>query len=61
MRYLLTSVRVAVIKVKRRSITTVGEGLEQKENIHAQLVRPEIGTATWKTGWRFLKKLKIEP
>ena len=56
MRYHLTPVRMAAIKM---STNNAGEGAERKTLLHCwwecKLVQP-----LWRTGWRFLKKLEIE-
>ena len=56
MRYHLTPVRIAT----GQGITNVGEDAEKKKNPHTLLVGLQIGTATMKKVWKFLKKLRID-
>ena len=55
--YLLTSVRMAVIKRTRNN--KCGEGVEKKEPLFT-VGRDILTQPLWKTVWIFLKKLTIE-
>ena len=59
MRYHLTSVRMAIIK--KNSNTKCWQGCGKKDTLVHRWWECKLVQPLWKTFWRFLKKLKIEP